>query len=289
MSVYALFIISVFCAIAKNLLPKGGGKDFSNIGGLMTVNIMSGLIGMTIFAVKGLDFSLVYDGIFVCMALMYGIFTVLMQSFYMAAAEKGSVSVCSLIYASSFIIQTVFSVIYGREICSPMKTAGIILMLISIAMVSLKDIKKSETNRKSVILAVISMLFAAGVGILQKLYSGIYKGSGQSEYLFIAFLSMFVFAAAVRGFIKLRETKAEKPEARFYAFAFLVAVCVAVVNKLNILLVVKIPGVIFFPVYCAGTVLFSTIGSGLLFNEKLTKMQYCGILTGVAAIIMTVL
>lgn len=105
---YLLLIVSLAGAVAKNLLPKADGKSFSTIDGLMSVNIISGIIGMMIIAFGGIDIKNVTNAMIVVLAMLYGIFTLAMQSFYMTAAQRGSVSVCSLIYSSCFVIQTVF-------------------------------------------------------------------------------------------------------------------------------------------------------------------------------------
>lgn len=76
---------------------------------------------------------------------------------------------------------------------------------------------------------------------------------------------------------------------KFYKFACAMALCVAVVNKLNVILITVMPGVLYFPVYAAGTVLCSAIFSRIIFKENLTGLQWTGIACGVTAIIMIVI
>ena len=75
---------------------------------------------------------------------------------------------------------------------------------------------------------------------------------------------------------------------KFYKFACAMALCVAVVNKLNVILITVMPGVLYFPVYAAGTVLCSAICSRVIFKENLTRLQWAGIACGVTAIVMIV-
>ena len=246
---YILLIISLAGAVTKNLIPKAGGKEFSTLNGLMTVNIMSGIAGMIICGFSGLSIKSADSLCLIILALIYGLFTLSMQSFYMTAAERGSVSVCSLIYASSFVIQTVFSAVYSGEKCSALNICGILVMIAALTMVSLKDLGGKRGSRISIILAVISMIFASGVGIVQKIFAHIYGGQGQTEF----------------------------------------TLCVAVVNKLNVILITVMPGVLYFPVYAAGTVLCSAICSRVIFKENLTRLQWAGIACGVTAIVMIVI
>ena len=285
---YALLIVSLAGAVTKNLLPKAGGKRFSTLDGLMTVNIMSGIAGMIIVAFSGVNIHNISGASVVIMALLYGLFTLAMQSFYMTAAERGSVSVCSLIYASCFVIQTIFSAVYSGEACSALNICGIAVMLAALAMVSLKDLGGKKGNKISVILAVISMLFASGVGIVQKIFAAVYGKNGQNEYVFLAFMFMTVFGLLVK-FTICRKKETDGTDRRFYMFACAMALCVAVVNKLNVILITVLPGVLYFPVYAAGTVLCSAIFSRIIFKEKLTRLQWTGVILGVAAIIMIVM
>lgn len=292
---YVLLIVSLAGAVIKNLLPKAGGKRFSTLDGLMSVNIMSGIAGMIIVAFGGLAIKNISSALVVIMALLYGIFTLAMQSFYMTAAEKGSVSVCSIIYASCFVVQTIFSAVYSGEACSPVNIFGIVVMLASLAMVSLKDFCGKNGNIISVILAVISMLFASGVGIVQKIFAAVYGKNGQNEYVFLAFMFMAVFGLLVKFMICHKNGKGKENEKvvgqnkRFFMFACAMALCVAVVNKLNVILITVLPGVLYFPVYAAGTVLCSAICSRIIFKEKLTRMQWTGMFLGVSAIVMIVM
>ena len=283
---YILLIISLAGAVIKNLLPKAGGKAFSTLNGLMTVNIMSGIAGMIICGFGGFSIKNI-DGLsLIVMALIYGLFTLAMQSFYMAAAERGSVSVCSLIYASCFVIQTVFSAVYSGEKCSVLNICGIAVMIVALTMVSLKDLGGKKGGRISIILAIISMLFASGVGIVQKIFAHIYGKHGQTEFTFLAFLFMTLFGILVK-FIICKKT--DEVNRRFYKFACAMALCVAVVNKLNVILITVLPGVLYFPIYAAGTVLCSAICSRIIFKENLTRLQWTGVACGAAAIVMIVI
>ena len=61
-------------------------------------------------------------------------------------------------------------------------------MLVSLGMVSFKDLRGKKSNKTAVILAVISMLFASGVGIVQKIFAAMYGKQGQNEFIFLAFM-----------------------------------------------------------------------------------------------------
>lgn len=286
--IYLLLLLSLMGAIMKNILPKTGGKDFAQIGNLMTVNMLAGLVGTAVFVMSGLQLSYLCDIRLTGMGILYGILTVAMQSFYMMATEKGSVAVCSLIYASSFMIPTVFSVLFYGENCSFIKGMGILCMLISLILVSLKDAGKVGAERRSLILAVCSMLCAGGVGILQKIFAHTYQNQGRSEYLFVAFVCMFAVAFIVRV-MSVKNRDNHSIGKKFWVIAMGIAVCVVLVNKLNMILITALPGLLFFPVYNAGTVLGSALSSRIIFQDTPSKLQWCGIFLGAVSIVLVVL
>lgn len=166
-------------------------------------------------------------------------------------------------------------------------------MIAAIAMVSLKDLGNTGGNKISVIFAAISMAFASGVGIVQKIFANVYGKSAQNEFIFLAFMFMMLFGVLIKCALCHKNSKDNteivRENRRFYVFACATALCVALVNKLNVILITALPGVLYFPVYAAGTILCSAVFSKIIFKEELTRLQWTGVVCGVAAIVMIVL
>lgn len=292
---YILLLVSLALGTGKNLFSKWGEKSFGSLGGLMSVNMLTSLLAVVVFALGGIRFSAV-DGAFVLLALVYGALTLGSQSFYITAVKGGSVAVCSLIYASCFVIPTVYSVIRSHEAVSVTKAAGILLMIVSVVLVSLRGknvTAPTEPTKKGgshIGLALLAMLCAGSVGIIQKVFGVRYPADTLSTFLLLAFAAMLLFSGIGKGIICLscRQTGAAKIryDRSFLLPAVLLAVCVVFANRLNLLLVSALPGIVFFPLINGGTIMLSAIGSGVFFHEKISLRVWLGIAIGVAAIVL---
>lgn len=293
---YILLLISLALGTGKNLFSKWGEKSFGSLSGLMSVNILTSLLAVLVFAVSGAHLSAA-DPLFLVLALLYGALTLGSQSFYITAVKGGSVAICSLIYAASFILPTVYSVIRTHESVPLTKAGGILLMMLAVVLVSLKQ--KSGTDIAAqkggsrIWLAFLAMLCAGSVGIIQKVFGGRYPSEMLNTFLLMAFLSMLVFSLLGKLAAALCARKTDAPRLRydrhFLLPAILLALCVVFANRLNLLLVAALPGIVFFPLINGGTIMLSAVGSGVFFHEKIIRRTWIGILIGLVAIVLIAL
>lgn len=294
---YLLLLVSLALGTGKNLFSKWGERSFGSLDGLMSVNILTSIMAVIVFALSGLCFSGI-DGVFILLALVYGALTLGSQSFYITAVKGGSVAVCSLIYASCFVIPTVYSVIRSHEAVSVTKAAGILLMIVSVILVSLrsKDAAAptgSAQKGGSIGFALLAMLCAGSVGILQKVFGVRYSADTLGTFLLLAFAAMLLFSGFGKGLLCLRQRQNGAPafhyDRSFFLPAVLLSVCVVFANRLNLLLVAALPGIVFFPLINGGTIMLSAIGSGVFFHEKIRLRVWLGIAIGVIAIVLIAL
>lgn len=288
---YILLFISLLFGVTKNIVSKSGGKAFSGLSGIMTVNTATAILALVVYSVSGLSFLHSGEPAFIVFALFYGMFTLGSQSLYILAVKDGSVSVCSLIYASCFMIPTVFSALYFDESFSALRVVGILLILASILSVSYKG-GGIEKGKGGTVFAILAMLCAGSVGIIQKLFGSIYGTVSINEFLFLSFLFMLIISAT--GLLVSRLLKKDGEGKERYkkggAVALLaLSASVVFANKLNIILAAAIPGLIFFPVINGGTIIASTILSRYIFKERLSTLAKCGIITGLCAMVLIAL
>ena len=280
---YLLLIISVILAVTKNTVSKSGRDIFSGISGLFKTNIITSVTGIVIFGI-GVSFVHITEPCFLVLAFLYGIMTMLSQTFYIFATKNGSLSVCSLIYSCGFIIPTLFSFFAYNESISTSKALGIIILTASIFIVT----GKLRGNGKTawLIPAFLSMLASGFVGVLQKIFTRMYSNTYYNEYLFTAFTVMLIVSALVM-LIRKSSDKTAAHSILCLGSILLPAIfslCIVFCNKLNLYLTGVIDGIIFFPCYNGSVIAFSAIISSLILKEKLTVFQKSGIVLAVMAI-----
>ena len=108
-----------------------------------------------------------------------------------------------------------------------------------------------------------------------------------NTFLLLAFFFMLISAAIFKLALSLKNEKQPVTYNRlFFVPAILLSLSVVFANKLNLILVANIPGIIFFPLINGGTIMLSAVCSGIFFKEKLTVRIWMGIVIGIAAIIL---
>ncbi len=296
---YGLLLLSPCLGSLKNVISKSGGKRVRGIDKLLWLNVITSLLAMLVFGVSGVSFSVMKGGKFIALALSYGLFSMLSQVFYILAVDKGPVAVCSMIYSSGFLIPTLFSAIYYREPVSPLRVAGIVLLLGSIYLIvrTKPQAGEKKTSNAYLLCALLAMLSSGIIGALQKLFTHNYPHTQLNSYLFLSFscmLGITLLTQLILLFFKKSEpTTGERATKRELAAVGLLftalGLCNVFANKLNLYLSGTFSGMVCFPVVNGGCVALTAISSRLLFKEKLHAWKIVGLCVGVGSIILIAL
>ncbi|MBQ4269860.1 MAG: EamA family transporter [Clostridia bacterium] len=208
---YGWFSLSLGMAVMKNLVSKIGKKYFGGFSGLLTVNIFTGAFAILFFLCLGLDFRSIESSAFWWIALSYGVCTTAAQMLHIAAVSRGDLSVCSMIYASGFLVSTMFSVFYFDETVGVLKAIGLVLICLSIFLISFQFQKKGEKTDKTekkrgyqyLLFAFPAMIGCGLVGVFQKLFKAHCGSVGLNEFLFVAFSEMLVVSVVLKVWMSL--------------------------------------------------------------------------------------
>jgi drug/metabolite transporter (DMT)-like permease len=314
---YALFALSLALAVGKNILSKTGKKYFGDFSGLLTMNIVTGGFAVVLFLCWGLNFRLMDNGTFWLIALLYGVCTTAAQMFHVTAVKYGDLSVCVMIYASGFLVSTLFSVFYFHETVGILKGLGLFLTCVSIFLINArfpkteKGAEKKKGSYKYLLFAIPAMLCCGLVGVMQKLFAAHCAGVEFNEYLFVAFSEMLLISGVVKGIVwlieKKKRRKTEKLESgtetvltgektlekrtkkewwQFALNAVGFAACVVLMARFNLYLTGVMDGIIFFPVYNGGSIAVTALFAFFVFKEKPTLFKVVGIVVGIFSFVL---
>ncbi len=258
------------------------------------INIFNAII-VNYFTASSLAFILISDSTilipgefssWMTMALLLGILFVIIFYLIAITTQEVGIAVSSIACKMSMILPILFSILYYNENVSGIKIAGIILAPAGVVLsVIKKDI--SLQNKKFIVLPLVMFL---GVGITDSLVKYAQQDHLNnvsilqfSAYLFlISFISSFIFKF-IRGF---------RNSASFSKKDILGGVFLGLANFSSLfffILALRHSGIdssLVFGINSIGIVLFSVLSGIILFHEKLTKINWAGIITAVISLVI---
>jgi drug/metabolite transporter (DMT)-like permease len=205
-------------------------------------------------------------------------------------AQKISVAVASVANKLSLIIPVVLSVYLYEETVKGWKLAGVILALVAVVFTCYQT-KKQESSRAVGIKKweyLLPFILFIGSGLLDALINHVQKLYVTDENKNAYLISGFLAAAVIGSTILLFQYIIGK---QIFSFRNLIAgILIGVPNYFSIWCLVRFlkqspwESSASIPVNNMGIVLFSTVAAWWLFKEKLSKINWLGILLSLIAI-----
>jgi drug/metabolite transporter (DMT)-like permease len=205
--------------------------------------------------------------------------------------QKLGVSVASVANKLSLVIPFVFSVILYNEKATVFKIAGIVVALIAVVLTCYPRRKQEAMQpmvRKQGWLFLLPVILFVGSGLLDTMIKYVEQGylhdENKDEYLITA----FSVAACVGVLVLLVQYIAGKRKFSFKAV--LAGIMIGVPNYFSIWCLLQVlkqysdNSSAIIPINNMGIVLFSAVVAWLLFKERLSAINWAGILLAVGAI-----
>ncbi len=222
------------------------------------------------------DFSFFSAGL----GVIFGILVLAQSYTYMWALEIGPFSYTSVIVSLASLIAAVSGLWFGESI-DVFQYFGMGIMVLCIIFSTDKNNGSRKSSLKWLLVALVSCLTNGFVGVMQKIHQSTeYKGQST------AFLvSAFAFMTIVSAIIWLYERKKAGehcfyPNRKQISFALLSGATFAVPHVANLYLAGALPSAVFFPIINTGGLILTLLAATLLFKEKLTRLQWLGIVLG---------
>jgi drug/metabolite transporter (DMT)-like permease len=252
-------------------------------GGAFTFSAAATLFALLVFVVTSggrFEFNLSI----VPYALIFAVAYIATAVFMLLAIKEGSLALTSLIIQYSLIMPTVFGFALLGEEVGVFLIVGIVLLLVSLALINLegKSDKKTVTPRW-LIYVILSFLGNGLCSTSQKAQQIYYDGQYKNEFMIVALSISFVFmlfaALITERKDMLHNLKVGVPT---YSICGLTN---GLVNFLVLVLSTKMPASVMFPVISAGGIVTTYFVSLFIYKEKMSVRQTVGLFVGIASII----
>lgn len=189
--------------------------------------------------------------------------------------RKNGVVLSSLFMKFGLLVPIVISVIFFRELPTPLQLLG---FCISIGAIFLINYQKGEKRFGWGLIALL--LLGGGAESMVKIYEHIGTPALSQQFLFYVFFSAMLLCTALILYRK------ERPGGWEMLFGALIGVPNFFSAKFLLRALETVPTVVAYPVSSVGTILVVTLAGLLLFKEKLKVKTLVGILFATLALII---
>lgn len=227
-------------------------------------------------------------------SLLMGLFFITSFNLIAFSVQKNGLAIAAVASKTSLVIPFIFSLLLYREQASLVTIAGIVLALVAVVLTlwpGRKVAGSSTVGRNSISIAILlPVMVFLGTGLLDALIKYVEQhfinAENNNQYLINTFLVAFTL-----GLLFLL-AQLFLGKQRFQPKALLAGLVIGIPNYFSIWCLMKVLKVypdlssVVIPVNNMGIVLLSAMAAWLFFHEKLTKLNWVGIVLAVIAVFM---
>ena len=224
-------------------------------------------------------------------AILMGIVFVMLFNIIAFTAQRIGVAVASVANKLSLVIPFIFALYLYDEKFTALKLAGIVMALLAVLFTCWphKDIRGSSIKSAHGALLLVPLVLFIGSGLLDTMIKYVEQhflnGTNNDNY----FITAFLVAGTTGGLILIIQLITGRQ--RFDLRAIPAGILIGIPNYFSIWTLVKVLAAnqgnssAIFPIVNIGIVLFSTIAALIIFKEKLSKLNWTGVVLAIVAII----
>ena len=266
-----LYVTNSFCD--KHISASGGQKT------QFLYNTLKFLVGSAIltpfFLLDGGErFGL---GALLC-GCACGAFYAISKTVILTGYARTSVAFMTLCHSAGMLVPCLIGHFFWKEKLGLLAFIGILFTVLSAVFLKGGDKKQGKKDAVGVLCGVAVFLTSGGVMVAQKLMGLCFSGESVAAYNLYSFLLAFLLLSplAVRGH---REEKPFRKSTVLCALGSAVSLCV--ISLVMTSLAGAVPSVILFPLFNGSGIILVSLGSVLVFKEKLTRKNLVGLFLGV--------
>ena len=254
---------------------KGGVFSFSAAGAFFA------MIFFVLTATEKLNFNFE----FLWYSVLFAVGFSMALGFSVMAIKTGSLSLSNMIIQTSLIVPALYGIIVLGENIKATMIIGIVILLMALVLVNYEGkTEKKQITLKWLIFVFLSFIGNGACSTIQKVQQIEFNGMYKNEFMIVA-LMLTVMILLVLSFFTERDkmVKSFKSGAPMYIAYGLAN---GLVNLFVILLALRMPSSIMFPIISAGGTVAVSAVSIFVYKEKLSVTQKAGIILGVVSIVL---
>ena len=284
-----LLTVSVFLSCSKSLLYRSVSDMTENRRGFWLVNTLSfGCACAIQLFITVLCGGVRFSPFTVSLSLLFALFTLSSQYFYINAQKSGAVSLNTFVYSCGFVLPVLYGILVLGEPFVPRQGIGILILSAAVYLYLLPG--RTNAFSLSHLIFIVTASFSSGMlGILQKIQRSRGEETEQNSFLLLTFLLCMAVSAVLWRLHRPREqarAPIRLPDGRMLAQTIAIGGVLGFANLINLFLAGKLPGAVFFPVLNGSVTLLSGIGAYLFFREKIGPRQILALGIGLFAVVL---
>ena len=276
-----LLIVIIFGMTLQQVARKA--YNIRVTGGVYSFSAASALVAALLFvAVSGGSFQ--FSSKAFLYALAFAIAYSVAMVFTLLAITEGPLALTSLIISYSLIIPTFYGLLFLNEPVGIWLLIGIFLLLLSLFLINWE--KKGEKKTITLKWGIFALLAFAGNGAcstIQKVQQIDCSGRYKNEFMMIALTISAVVMFLIALPIEKKQLAGNLKQG--FLWYFLCGLGNGAVNLFVLVLSLKMPASVMFPLISAGGIVATVFISLFVYKEKLSIQQKFGVALGTLAIV----
>ncbi len=278
-------VFNVATNVTKKLYNRAAPSNKQSLWFFNTLMSLACLVFIVIFSIDPTaadpfaqltDFSWASVGL----GVLFGALVLIQSLTYMLALDIGPFSYTSVIVSLASLISALSGLFYGETI-DGFQIFGMGIMVFCIIFSTDKSNGDKKTSFRWLVIALVSCFTNGFVGVMQKIHQNSPYKAQSTVFLVSAFIFMTLAGGAI--WLVMRKRAGDdvfRPTAKQSLIAAASGAVFAVPHVANLFLAGAMPSAVFFPIINTGGLILTLLAATLLFKEKLTRLQWVGIVLG---------
>ncbi|MFN7910181.1 MAG: EamA/RhaT family transporter [Bacteroidota bacterium] len=289
-------VLTVFTSVILLIAFKLFEKYQINTFAAILINYLVACVTGTIVLNVSISLSELFEYKWIWICLPLGALFILIFYLISLTAQKISVSVASMANKLSFVMPVIYSIVMLNDPLNTLKFTSVVLALIAVYLAT-KSASGSNASGSSFYLLPVLVFIGSGlIDVSLNLAKAHYLTNSKEEALFTVctFFTAFCIGLIIVSFQFIRNWASAK--ANYLKIRNLIGgIALGIPNFFSIFFIFKslstsqFKSSQIFPVLNLSNVVLATTCGYLMFNEKISRTNFVGILLAVASIILILL